>query len=399
VGKIAVVLSGGGARGAFQAGALTELLGYFERTGKRINILSGTSVGALNGMSIAQAPDLRAAALDIEQQWKHLTNPDVYKIRGWEIFGLILKFATTRMDLWPTVPGADSLFDNTPLYNKYIQNYFRHDLVKAKRTVDEFCVSLSSLNTGAAYVRSITDEPDTKKAMEYIMASTITTVAYSPVRTTVDDPLIPERLRGIKQLYADGGISNKTPLKSVLHLGGVTEIYVVNTYPSYPNITEHSIRAVYPNVFAMLLRTAVELLPNLYFLRDMQTVKDVNNDLRTYDDLKSKVLRLSEGGAKGELEKVFREMEEKFLFQRGGEADRHAGHHSARRRAAGPGHRVRSAQARRDVRDGKAASFPPCRSQARSAFSPNSPQPYPERRAGARGALLDEQFSLCDSPR
>jgi predicted acylesterase/phospholipase RssA len=318
VGKIAVVLSGGGARGAFQAGALTELLSYFERTGKRINILSGTSVGALNGMSIAQAPDLRAAALDIEQQWTHLTNPDVYKIRGWEIFGLILKFATTRMDLWPTVPGADSLFDNTPLYNTYIQNYFRHDLVRAKRTVDEFYVSLSSLNTGAAYVRSITDEPDTKKAMEYIMASTITTVAYSPVRTTVDDPRIPERLRNIKQLYADGGISNKTPLKSVLHLGGVSELYVINTYPSYPNITEPSIRAVYPNVFAMLIRTAVELLPNLYFLRDMQTVNDVNNDLRTYDALKSKVLALSEGGAKGELENLFLEMEEKFSFKEGG---------------------------------------------------------------------------------
>jgi NTE family protein len=318
VGKIAVVLSGGGARGAFQAGALTELLGYFEKTGKRINILSGTSVGALNGMSIAQAADLRSAALDIEQQWKQLTNPDVYKIRGWEIFGLILKFATTRMDLWPTVPGADSLFDNTPLYNKYVEGYFRHDLVKARRTVDEFYVSLSSLNTGAAYVRSITDEPDTNKAKEYIMASTITTVAYSPVRTIVDDPRIPVHLRGIKQLYADGGISNKTPVTSVLHLGGVTELYVVNTYPSYPNITEPSIRAVFPNVFSMLIRTAVELLPNLYFHRDMQSVKDVNRDLRILEELEKDVLSASTGETRGEIEKIFRRMEEHFTFKRGG---------------------------------------------------------------------------------
>ncbi len=317
MGKIAVVLSGGGARGAFQAGALTELLGYFERTGKRINILSGTSVGALNGMSIAQAPDLRAAALDIEQQWKKLTNPDVYKIRGWEIFGLILKFATTRMDKWPMVPGVDSLFDNTPLYDRYVREYFRHDMVKARRTVDEFYVSLSSLNTGAAYVRSITDEPDTNKAREYIMASTITTVAYSPVRTIVDDPSIPLHLRNVKQLYADGGISNKTPLKSVLHLGGVSELYVVNTYPSYPNITEPSIRAVFPNVFSMLIRTAVELLPNLYFLRDMQTVKDVNNDLRVLEELRANVLSAATGEERGALETAFRAAEEKFSFKEG----------------------------------------------------------------------------------
>jgi len=317
LGKIAVVLSGGGARGAFQAGALTELLGYFEKTGKRINILSGTSVGALNGMSVAQAVDLRAAALDIEQQWKKLTNADVYKIRGWEIFGLILRFATTRMDKWPMVPGVDSLFDNTPLYDRYVREYFRHDMVKARRTVDQFYVSLSSLNTGAAYVRSITDEPDTNKAREYIMASTITTVAYSPVRTIVDDPSIPPHLRNVKQLYADGGISNKTPLKSVLHIGGVSELYVVNTYPSYPNITEPSIRAVFPNVFSMLIRTAVELLPNLYFLRDMQTVRDVNNDLRVLEELRANVLASAQGEERGAIEKAFRAAEETFSFKEG----------------------------------------------------------------------------------
>jgi len=318
VGKLALVLSGGGARGAFQAGALVELLGHFDKTGKRINILSGTSVGALNGMSIAQAADLPDAAREIERQWKKLTNPDVYKIRGWEIFGLMLKFATTRMDRWPFVHGVDSLFDNTPLYNRYVKDYFRHDMVKARRTVDEFYVSLSSLNTGAAYVRSITDEPDTNKAMEYIMASTITTVAYAPVRTIVDDPRVPSGLRNLKQLYADGGISNKTPLKSVLHLGGVSDLYVVNTYPSYPNITEHSIRAAFPNVFSMLMRTAVELLPNLYFLRDMETVRDVNNDLEVLAKLRAAVMAAAPEEKRAQLREAFDAAAGEFSFKEGG---------------------------------------------------------------------------------
>jgi len=38
----------GGERGGFQAGALVELLSYFERTGGD-QYSSGTSVGALNG--------------------------------------------------------------------------------------------------------------------------------------------------------------------------------------------------------------------------------------------------------------------------------------------------------------------------------------------------------------
>ena len=48
--KTALVLSGGGSRGAYEAGAwqaLTEL-------GIRIDIVTGTSVGAINGAMVAQ---------------------------------------------------------------------------------------------------------------------------------------------------------------------------------------------------------------------------------------------------------------------------------------------------------------------------------------------------------
>ncbi|MFN0156585.1 MAG: patatin-like phospholipase family protein [Bacteroidota bacterium] len=316
--RLALVLSGGGARGAFQAGALMELLEYFEQTGRRINILSGTSVGALNGMSIAQASSLAAARQEIEHQWKRISNDDIYQVRGWEIFGLMLKFATTRMDLWPTVPGVDSIFDNTPLYNKFVYGYLDMGKIRERNTVDQFYVSLSSLNTGAAYLKSITDEPDEKKAREFIMASTITTVAYPPVKTIVDDPEIPAHLAGIPQLYADGGISNKTPLKTILKAGDINELYVINTYPSYPNKTEHSIRAKFPNVFSMLMRTALELLPNLYFLRDMEAVKDVNNDIVAWESLKKKILGAApDEQTRQKLNEIFREEENTLSFKEG----------------------------------------------------------------------------------
>jgi len=317
-GKLALILSGGGARGAFQAGALVELLAYFERSGKRINILAGTSVGALNGMCISQSTSLKAAREEIEFQWKRLTNHDVYQIRGWELFGLLLKFATTSMDKWPSVPGPDSLFDNTPLYNRFIRNYFKPEVVWSRTVVDEFFVSLCSLNTGEAYLKSITEERDVEKAKAYIMASTITTVAYPPVRTRVADIEIPEHLSSLTQLYADGGISNKTPLKSILKAGNISELFVVNTYPSYPNKTEHSIRATFPNVFSMLLRTAVELLPNLYFLRDMETVRDVNSDLRVWTRLKRDILNAApDEETRRRLASVFDREGPQFSFNEG----------------------------------------------------------------------------------
>ncbi|HXG01167.1 MAG TPA: patatin-like phospholipase family protein [Bacteroidota bacterium] len=318
MGKLALVLSGGGARGAFQAGALVELLEYFERTNKRINILSGTSVGALNGMSIAQAPSLADARREIEYQWKRVTNDDIYKVRGWGIFKLFLRFAFHRLERWPSLQGVDSIFDNTPLYTKFVENYLDLEAIRSRRTVDDFFVSLTSLHTGAAYLQCLTTEPDREKAKEYIMASTITTVAYPPVRTVVMDPEIPEHLQNVPQLYADGGISNKTPLKTILRTGDISELYVVNTYPTYPNKTEESIRATFPNVFSLLLRTAVELLPNLYFHRDMQTVQDVNNDIETWERVKEKLLAaIPNAQTRERIERLLAEEENNFTFKQG----------------------------------------------------------------------------------
>src|SRR5665213_4281494 len=47
-GPVALVLAGGGARGAYEAGALSVLLPLLEKRGERPRILIGTSVGALN---------------------------------------------------------------------------------------------------------------------------------------------------------------------------------------------------------------------------------------------------------------------------------------------------------------------------------------------------------------
>jgi predicted acylesterase/phospholipase RssA len=319
VGNLALVLSGGGARGAFQAGALVELLKYFEERGKRISVLSGTSVGALNGMGIAQAATLEEARSELESNWKSLTEKDVYKIRGWGLLGLLVKFAVMPMDRWASLSGVDSLFDNSPLYRKYAGEYLRLDLIRQRRTVDQFYVSLSSLNTGEAYLKSLSDEDDPEQARRYLMASTITTVAYPPVRMVVEDPEIPPHLALVPQLYADGGISNKTPLKRILKAGGISELYVVNTYPSYPNKTEHSITSQYANVFSMLVRTALELLPNLYFLRDMEVVNDVNDDIRHLDRMKARLLEVAPDEAtRIKLEAVFAEEEAGFSFKEGG---------------------------------------------------------------------------------
>jgi hypothetical protein len=135
----------------------------------------------------------------------------------------------------------------------------------------------------------------------------------------VDDPKIPPHHAFVPQLCTDGGISNKTPLKRTLKARGISELYAINTYPSYPNKTEHSITIRYPNVFSMLVRTALELLPNLYFTRGMEVFNDVNHDLRHLDRVK---VRLLEAAPDEETcmkpDTIFAEEEVGFSFNEAG---------------------------------------------------------------------------------
>ena len=60
-GTVAVVLPGGGARGAYEVGALSVLLPALEARGERVAIWCGTSVGAINATMFASSPTCRRA--------------------------------------------------------------------------------------------------------------------------------------------------------------------------------------------------------------------------------------------------------------------------------------------------------------------------------------------------
>jgi NTE family protein len=69
----AFVLSGGGNRGAIQAGALLAL---FERN-IRPDLIVGTSVGALNGVALAATPTLEGAQA-IAERWRKVRRSDIF---------------------------------------------------------------------------------------------------------------------------------------------------------------------------------------------------------------------------------------------------------------------------------------------------------------------------------
>jgi NTE family protein len=80
--RTALVLSGGGARGAYQVGVLRELVeqGFVPRDRPGIDVLVGSSAGAINTAAVAAAADDFATGLArLERVWRAIRPSQVYR--------------------------------------------------------------------------------------------------------------------------------------------------------------------------------------------------------------------------------------------------------------------------------------------------------------------------------
>lgn len=71
----ALVLSGGGGRGAYQAGVWA----WLQEQGWKPDLISGSSVGAINGAAIASG----MPAEQIRELWQSIDQGEVFRRRRW----------------------------------------------------------------------------------------------------------------------------------------------------------------------------------------------------------------------------------------------------------------------------------------------------------------------------
>ncbi len=120
-GTVAVVLSGAAARGAFQAGALAELLPALERDGIRPQILLGTSAGAINAALWAAKCHLGAdrAAEDLCELWREMSHTNVFESLLPGSVGAGIDFLAGAV--LNRGRGTTSLLDTAPLHDTAVE--------------------------------------------------------------------------------------------------------------------------------------------------------------------------------------------------------------------------------------------------------------------------------------
>lgn len=185
--RIAVVLSGGGAKGAFQVGVLDVLV---TRRGLDARIFGGTSTGSIQAVGGAQndIPKL----LDI---WTSIRSAnDIYKKR----FGGLL---------FSAVFGKDSLYKPDGLRQKLTAFI---DPARLRGTGKSLVIGAVGLQKGDFRIIRETD----LDIVDAVLASSAVPLAFPPVRQQV-------------QQWVDGGVLNVTPLDSVMELNPSAVIVVL----------------------------------------------------------------------------------------------------------------------------------------------------------------------------
>src|SRR5439155_14072990 len=118
-GRIALVLAGGAARGAYEVGVVQHILEDVARDlghDPPLDILCGTSVGALNTCGLAAFADYpRARARRLVDVWSHLSIDQVLSIDRGELFGLMRALVGRPPAIAPDAQHGVGLVDPTAI--------------------------------------------------------------------------------------------------------------------------------------------------------------------------------------------------------------------------------------------------------------------------------------------
>jgi NTE family protein len=239
----AIVFSGGGARGAYEAGVvryLTEELP--RRLGHPIefDIVCGTSVGAIHACFLAATADQGSGRGDrLIDFWKSFEIEKVFPFSTRDlislprrVLGLRRMAETLRSGLPPE--RLFGLFDTRPLERLVVRAIPWRSIrtnVRQNR-LQAVCVAATEIATGRVVVFIETTDPQLPSwTRDPTVASRVTRVLPSHALASAAIPVLFPAVRIGSTYYADGGLRLNTPLSPALRLGA-DRVLVIALRPS-----------------------------------------------------------------------------------------------------------------------------------------------------------------------
>ena len=266
-----LVLSGGGARAAYQVGVLHQLAKWFEHENKRefdfpFKILCGTSAGAINAAALACAGRNFYQSTDrMMKVWENFSSEQVFRSDSLGIIRTGARWLSALSIGWMLRKRPKCLLDNSPLSHLMHQllHFRRLDEALENGTIHALAVTASSYSSGRSVTFFQTQKvieswartqrvalPD-RITVEHLLASAAIPFVFPAVKLNIE---------GHMEYFGDGSIRQLAPISPAIHLGAnrvmvigssqsdkdhTEAVEVQNAYPSLAQIAGHAMASIF----------------------------------------------------------------------------------------------------------------------------------------------------------
>ncbi len=279
------MLTGGGARGAYQVGVMQWLARNYPEL--KVPILTGVSAGAINAAHVAAHPGtFRQACYEMRHLWAELTPDHIFRVGATSIAWHAMRFGM-RLVSGGVLPAPEvrAFLDTKPLWNTLEEAYavVNGELTGIKANIDRgklkaLAITATSYTTGQSvtwiqgreielWTRPQRRSEQTNIRLEHIMASAALPIFFPAIKVG-------------NAFYGDGGIRLAAPLSPALHLGANRIIAVSTRYAQTQAESDVAMVNAYPPPAQVL-----GLLMNAVFLdlvdQDAVRLERINHLLDT----------------------------------------------------------------------------------------------------------------------
>jgi NTE family protein len=235
--KIGLVMTGGGARGAYQVGVTRAIYEITQVKERLFEVITGNSAGAINSTYLAANSENWDQATDnLIDIWKRIRPQYVFDLRSRTITELGVKWLSSTVfgGLAPQTSNINYLLDTKPLSGLIEREI---DFNKLKKNILDghlhgVSLSTTNYNSGSSVIfyqghssikewaRSDRFSHRTDLNKDHLMASSAIPFFFPPIQVE-------------ESYYGDGCIRQTTPLSPAIHLGAKKILAIGVRYPHH----------------------------------------------------------------------------------------------------------------------------------------------------------------------
>lgn len=217
-----LILSGGGARAAYQVGVLKAVADLWPQPDDNpFQVVVGTSAGAINAVSLAcGAMHFKNATRQLEQVWQNFSTNKVYRTDWGGVLRQAVRFSRTHLLGFGRGQVPLALLDNEPLHELLASelDFNGISLAIARRKLKAVGITAFSYQDAQSttfyqsrgkvlpWQRYRRQGVPTRLGLDHLLASASIPLLFPPVRLG-------------NGFYGDGAVRQTAPISPALHLG------------------------------------------------------------------------------------------------------------------------------------------------------------------------------------